>query len=147
MKSMWKEECRGEIINRLDKLDPDKQPLWGKFTCQDMLAHLSDSLKMSLGKLPVKQQNLPFRYTPLKQLAVYILPIPKNSPTAPELIARKGESVEEEKKNIVEFLNEFEKKKEQKNWIIHPAFGKLSESAWGVLVYRHMDHHLRQFMV
>jgi hypothetical protein len=30
-------------------------------------------------------------------------------------------------------------------WPEHPAFGKLTERAWGVLVYRHMDHHLRQF--
>jgi hypothetical protein len=27
----------------------------------------------------------------------------------------------------------------------HPAFGRLSGRAWGALVYRHMDHHLRQF--
>jgi hypothetical protein len=30
-------------------------------------------------------------------------------------------------------------------WPEHPAFGKLSTRAWGVLIYRHMDHHLRQF--
>jgi hypothetical protein len=32
-------------------------------------------------------------------------------------------------------------------WVDHPAFGRLSPRAWGVLVYRHMDHHLRQFGV
>jgi len=30
-------------------------------------------------------------------------------------------------------------------WPEHPAFGALSRRAWGVLIYRHMDHHLRQF--
>ena len=30
-------------------------------------------------------------------------------------------------------------------WPDHPAFGALSRRAWGVLIYRHMDHHLRQF--
>lgn len=30
-------------------------------------------------------------------------------------------------------------------WPAHPLFGALSGSDWGVLVYRHMDPHLRQF--
>jgi hypothetical protein len=30
-------------------------------------------------------------------------------------------------------------------WPEHPAFGALSKRAWGVLIYRHMDHHLKQF--
>lgn len=28
-----------------------------------------------------------------------------------------------------------------------PAFGRLTRPAWGVLSYRHIDHHLRQFGV
>ena len=31
--------------------------------------------------------------------------------------------------------------------LAHPAFGKLSPRAWGVLAWRHTDHHLRQFGV
>lgn len=27
----------------------------------------------------------------------------------------------------------------------HPAFGPLSGKAWGFLVSRHIEHHLRQF--
>jgi hypothetical protein len=30
-------------------------------------------------------------------------------------------------------------------WPEHPAFGKLSPRAWGVLIYKHLDHHLKQF--
>ncbi|MEO6592591.1 MAG: hypothetical protein ABIO52_09730 [Gemmatimonadaceae bacterium] len=29
----------------------------------------------------------------------------------------------------------------------HPAFGQLTPKAWGVLGYRHIDHHFRQFGV
>ena len=32
-------------------------------------------------------------------------------------------------------------------WPEHPAFGSLTHRAWGVLKYRHADHHLRQFGV
>ena len=30
---------------------------------------------------------------------------------------------------------------------VHPAFGDITTQAWGVLAYRHTDHHLRQFGV
>jgi hypothetical protein len=27
----------------------------------------------------------------------------------------------------------------------HPSFGMMSRTEWGKLIYRHYDHHLRQF--
>ena len=30
-------------------------------------------------------------------------------------------------------------------WPEHPFFGPLTRKDWGVLGYRHSDHHLRQF--
>ena len=29
----------------------------------------------------------------------------------------------------------------------HPIFGSMSRRSWGVLMYKHCDHHLRQFGV
>ena len=37
--------------------------------------------------------------------------------------------------------------KSDAEWQEHPAFGRLARRAWGVLAYRHLDHHLRQFGV
>ena len=28
---------------------------------------------------------------------------------------------------------------------VHPFFGKLTGEQWGILVHKHIDHHLRQF--
>ncbi|MBI4752366.1 MAG: DUF1569 domain-containing protein [Acidobacteria bacterium] len=30
-------------------------------------------------------------------------------------------------------------------WSLHPAFGRLTGTEWGILAARHMNHHLRQF--
>ena len=30
-------------------------------------------------------------------------------------------------------------------WAVHPMFGPLSGQEWGLLCWKHMDHHLRQF--
>jgi hypothetical protein len=32
-------------------------------------------------------------------------------------------------------------------WATHPAFGAISGKDYGTLIYRHFDHHLRQFGV
>ena len=42
-----------------------------------MLAHLNDSYRMALGDLKVKSKNLPLRYTPIKQLVIYVAPFPE----------------------------------------------------------------------
>lgn len=42
---------------------------------------------------------------------------------------------------------QFTARNQQQQWPEHPAFGKLSTKDWGVLVYRHIDHHFKQFGV
>jgi hypothetical protein len=44
-------------------------------------------------------------------------------------------------------VDRFTPRRASGRWPEHPAFGKLSERAWGVHVYRQMDHHLKQFGV
>ena len=33
------------------------------------------------------------------------------------------------------------------SWGTHPVFGQVSGPEWGLLCWRHLDHHLRQFRV
>jgi Protein of unknown function (DUF1569) len=44
-------------------------------------------------------------------------------------------------------INGFTARASASEWPDHPAFGPLPRRAWGVLAYRHIDHHLRQFGV
>ncbi len=88
---------------------------------------------------------LPIRYPPLKQFIVYLAPFPKNLPTAPELLARSPRDWHADVADLQALVHRFTPRGAGGRWPEHPAFGKLSERAWGVLVYRHMDHHLKQF--
>ena len=72
-----------------------------------MLAHLNDSYRMATGELKVKPKNLPLRYTPIKQLIIYVLPFPKGAPTAPELIARcDGAVLDDERRAFARLFDE-----------------------------------------
>jgi hypothetical protein len=110
-----------------------------------MVCHLADSLKMAMGDLKVARKTLPIRYPPLKQLIIYWAPFPKSAPTAPELLAREPREWSRDIGDVQELLERAASARTTDTWPEHPAFGKLSTRAWGVLIYRHMDHHLKQF--
>jgi hypothetical protein len=111
----------------------------------EMVCHLSESLKMTLGDLPCAPKSGALRYAPLKQFIIYVAPWPKGVPTAPELLARVPASWPNDVKDLNVLLERLAARSAATSWPDHPAFGRLSTRAWGRLVYRHMDHHLRQF--
>jgi hypothetical protein len=145
MKSVWQQATLQELQDRLVTLTPDRRGRWGKMTAPQMVVHIADSFRSSLGDLHVKSKDLPLRYTPLKQLVIYWLPFPKNAPTAPELIARKPGDWSSDLGQLHELMNRFVLRNPKDSWPDHAAFGRLSGAQWGVLMYRHTDHHFRQF--
>src|SRR4051812_31995124 len=88
MKSIWQDESRRELHDRVGALAWDRPAGGGKFPAPKMVCHLADSLRMGMGVLKVASNGLPIRYPPLKQLIIYVAPFPKGAPTAPELLAR-----------------------------------------------------------
>ena len=147
MKTLWQEDFRHEIIERLANLNGDSKPNWGKMNCGQMLAHVADGLRMALGDLKTVPKKSFLRFRPVKYLIIYRLPFPKGAPTAPELISRPAEYVETEISAIKDLIEQFAEREQVVEWAQHPAFGKLSNKDWGVLGYKHIDHHLKQFGV
>ena len=145
MKSIWQDESRQQLTDRVGRLVSDRRAEWGTFTAPKMICHLADSLKMAMGDLKVASKRLPIRYPPLKQLIIYVAPFPKGAPTAPELLARKPKAYADDLADVQALLARAGSARTTGTWPEHPAFGALSKRAWGVLIYRHMDHHLRQF--
>jgi hypothetical protein len=136
---------RADLSARLSRLAPDARPVWGKFTAPRMVCHVSDALRMALGDLPVAPKRLPLRYPVIKQLVIYLFPFPRGTPTAPELLARLPQEWNGEVQALRNALQKFSTRTPDEQWPDHPAFGSMSGRAWGVLAYRHMDHHFRQF--
>ncbi len=136
---------RAAIVARLDRLTERMPPQWGRFTASKMLAHMTDACRMALGELPVRRRNIPLidRF-PVKQLVLYVLPFPKNSPTAREIISRMPEPFDAERTQLKALIAKLDGNTGKAP---HPIFGPLTPNEWGVLGYKHLDHHLRQFGV
>lgn len=144
--SLWEDGARAKLLDRLGRLTPDARPRWGRMTAPQMLTHVNDQLRMSMGELPTVSARLPVRYPPLKQLVAYVLPWPKGLPTSPELLARIDRSSwPTEVATFGTLLHRFATRPAGAAWPEHPAFGRLSRRGWGTLAYRHTDHHFRQF--
>jgi Protein of unknown function (DUF1569) len=148
MPSMRDATARAELLGRLDQLRPESKAQWGKMTAAQMLAHLSDALRMSLGDLHVEPKNVPIaRFWPVKQLMLHVLPFPKNAPTADELKSREPVGFEEEREALRQLLVRMDPASGSKRASVHPIFGAMTLEDWGALGYKHFDHHLRQFGV
>ena len=145
MKSIWQSDACEELLTRVERLQPIAPAQWGKMNCSRMLVHVTDGLRMATGELAVAPKKMPLRYTPIKQLVIYWLPFPKGAPTAPELLARTPDEWQAEVSQFKEALRQFVSNSQRTVWPEHPAFGKLTAKDWGVLMYRHIDHHFKQF--
>ena len=146
MGSILNERDRAEIDSRLRSLTESSTRRWGSMDVASMLQHLHLSSRMALGELPVASANKrAFQKFPLKHLILYVLPFPKGAPTANELKSSASASFEEERAALLELLERIGTGPSEGKGPAHPLFGPMTYREWGVVTYKHADHHLRQF--
>lgn len=145
MKSVFDPAARTQLLTRVARVTADARPQWGTMNAEQMLTHLVKSLQMATGELVAKTVWTPVRYTPLRQLIVYLLPWPKNVATARELLPSNPAALEDGKRDLVRVIEDIAGRSSQREWPEHPAFGPVGRRGWGAIAWRHVDHHLRQF--
>ncbi|MFQ5641437.1 MAG: DUF1569 domain-containing protein [bacterium] len=148
MKSLLQQAAREEILHRLKTLAPESHNLWGRLNVTQMICHCSDQVRMALGDIPCNRTRGPFRHWPLNVVMIYAIPWPKSKAKAPEeTFTTSPTKWSDDLAQLQQLIQRFGRQKQNGAWPLHPLFGKLSGAAWGVLSYRHFDHHLRQFGV
>ncbi len=79
-------------------------------------------------------------------MALYLIKWPHNATTAAEMNVKKlhpgVKDFSLEKEMLLQRLKEVEAAYE---FYPHPRFGKIRKHLWGRLIWKHIDHHLRQF--
>lgn len=143
--SLWIDSDRRELLERIERLVPDARPLWGKMSALQMITHLSEWFQMARGELATAPRRNFMRYPIIREIVIRWVPFPKGVPTAPELLVRTASGWEDEHASLRSNLESFVELKSKKKWPAHPVFGTISPADWGILGYRHTDHHLRQF--
>jgi len=73
-------------------------------------------------------------------------PLRRNTPTAPTLVVADERDLEQEKQRLIGLVDRFASAGPQAcTTHPHTFFGKLTPDEWARLMYKHLDHHLRQF--
>ncbi|MEP7363580.1 MAG: DUF1569 domain-containing protein [Acidobacteriota bacterium] len=145
---MFDETERQALLERAMRVETGTKPKWGQMNSVKMLRHLSASFEMALGELPCASKPGPMKNWLVHWLVIDSpMPWPKGTPTAPELISQPTAGVEEEQQRLRAALGRVAARGPSGQYAEHPAFGKLSSAKWGRLIWRHVDHHLRQFGV
>jgi hypothetical protein len=144
MKSVFDKSTRDELISRINSLDENSTAQWGKMSVSQMLKHCSQWDEMSLGKKKYKQSFIGrlFGKMALKDM-MKDEPIKKNLPTVSSFKITGNPGFIEEKTKWIRLLDEY--KNFPNEGFIHPFFGAMTKEHTGYMVYKHADHHLRQF--
>ena len=147
--SLGQEGTRRELLARARRLTPESEARWGKFTVDRMLAHVVDGFRMAMGDVTTKPKRvaIPIHRWPLNVIFIHVFGMPKHAPTAPELLSRAPLTIDGELRELESQMARFAGMRDREDWPAHPFFGRLSRRSWGVLGYKHLDHHLRQFGV
>jgi hypothetical protein len=77
-------------------------------------------------------------------------PMRRNSPSSPELFSADDAQFdfERERGSLIAAIDRFAKEGAACcSRHPHPFFGPLKPQQWAILMYKHIDHHLRQFGV
>jgi hypothetical protein len=148
MKSLQNERDRLEVLRRLERLVPDARPGWGRLTAPRMICHVADALRVALGERSMPPPaSRRFTRFPLKHLFLYVIPMPRNLPTSRVLLSTAPGDFESDRRACADLVRRFSSSPSSGEGPGHQVLGVLTWRQWGVLQWRHLDHHLRQFGV
>lgn len=149
MNSIYDKASNDAIIVRINKLSAESKPLWGKMNAAQMCQHCSIAIDIALGTGNLKVNFLmKLLGKLLKKKVFYGGDMGKNSPTAKEFIVTKSLDLEKTKSEFIERYRRFAIEGTAAiKTMNHPFWGKMTYEDWDALMWKHVDHHLRQFGV
>lgn len=148
MKNLYDPERVAEVKQRLRRLDADSPRQWGKMTAAQAAAHCTASMNWALG------DSQPPRLFISRILGWVIKPLVfredepmrRNAPTTPDLVITDQRDLPKERERLFGKIDRFAAGgRAACTTNPHPFFGRLTPEEWATLMYKHLDHHLRQF--
>ena len=147
METLFQPKAVDEVISRIDKLQPTSQHQWGKMEVAQMMAHCSATLDVASGRLVLPRLLIGRILGPFVRASfTNDKPFSKNGPTDKHfVIADKRDFAQEQEQLKVRIRQFHEGGEAQCTKHPHSFFGALAPQDWARGMYKHLDHHLRQF--
>ncbi len=146
-KNLFQRQTVEEVVSRIDKLQPAAVRQWGKMDVAQMMAHCSAGLDMASGRLNPPRALIGRLFGPFaRPILTNEKPFSRNSPTDARLVVSDQRDFLREQEQLKQKLRQFHEGGEALcTQHPHPFFGPLTAQEWSRGMYKHLDHHLRQF--
>jgi hypothetical protein len=150
MKNLFEAARVDEVKQRIAQLRPDSVRQWGTMNPAQALEHCSRGVETALGDKKPPRMFIGRILGPIVKPKVMgnDEPLRRNSPTAKILIVQDERDLETERTRLRWLIDRFVSAGPA-GCTSHPHafFGRLTPDEWAILMYKHLDHHLRQFGV
>jgi hypothetical protein len=150
MKNLYEAATVKEIKERAARLLQASERQWGTMNAPQALAHCSAGLEWAVGDV-VPPRMFIGRIIG-KMVKPMVLrdeePMRRNSPTAKSLVVADERDLKREQERFYGLLDRFAAAGPAGCTAhAHSFFGRMTPQEWARLMYKHVDHHLRQFGV
>lgn len=153
MRNLFDPALVEETKRRILQLRVESERQWGTMAVTQVLAHCTSGIEMAMGVIQAKRAPFPANLIgPLIKPLVFRddKPLRRNSPSSPELFPSGSTRSDfmSERSRLVAAIESFASQGPTGcTRQPHPFFGPLNPQQWAILMYKHLDHHLRQFGV
>jgi hypothetical protein len=147
MNSIFDAASNATMITRINKLTPESQALWGKMSVDQMCKHTNEAIIVAFGENKIKVNFLMKFLGKMLKNKVFNSEFKKNSPTAKEFIFTNKYDFETSRNELIKNFSRFAEGHPSIKLVNHPFWGKMTYEDWDKLMWKHIDHHLRQFGV
>jgi hypothetical protein len=137
------------LVTLLDQLSPEIKAKWGRMSAQKMVEHLTDSIKISSGKLVLPLEIPEEKIAQMQEILNSDKEMPKNFevPFAQKNAKLRHEelalAIDELLLEWIDFEDFFSEQPDSTP--SHPYYGPLNYEQWIRLHSKHFTHHFRQF--
>jgi Protein of unknown function (DUF1569) len=145
--NIFNEQDYAIILQRIATINDTSARQWGTMNVAEMLVHCNLQLKLALQEIIGTKHEGSFmlRTSFGKWMGLYGPNWKKGATTPTQMNIKKQNlpigKVEAEKEILLNYLKTVMTKDAFQE---HPIFGKLNKKDWGRLIWKHLDHHLRQ---
>ena len=151
MKNLFDPGEVADVRQRILQLNAASGRQWGSLDVASMLAHCTAGFGMARGSIRPRRAPFPASIVGLLLKPLVFRddkPMRRNSPSSPELFPDNSapHGFEQERSRLLTAIETFATEGVACCSLHpHPFFGPITAQQWAILMYKHVDHHLRQF--
>ena len=146
--SLRNELVRAEIVDRVRALRSDADPRWGDMNAARAMTHLADAMRLAFPEGEVLTSDETARFASKRREWIHEWPWPEGrAESPPEGLITTPADWEADRTMLLELIARYADEPAEPLAGSHPLFGQMTSQDWDVLMFKHLDHHLRQFGV